>query len=556
MAQAMDRYRRWIVAAIFLALLLTGLWMLPSRTQGGDESIENYTLSVNMKEYVGLFMGEDSPLYQSLAQFEPIEEWRDRDYGQARSYWIWPLMQMTDQMQAKHWLYHGHIYVTFLLGLYALYRIVWRLTGSWGWGLAGMGLLALNPRLFAESFYNNKDSMLLSLCLVVLWLGLAFAEKRSWLSCVWFGAAGAFAANARVIGLGAFGLMGLVYLAQLSLHRLWDRRAFLRGALAVAVFLLVFFLITPASWSDFLGFWGYYLGSSSDFSSERWNQWVLYRGAVYNPTENPVPWHYIPWLITITTPILILALALAWPVLWVLRCKKERAAWCSLESLFCGALCLFAGLPLGYAMVVRPNLYNGWRHFYFVYASIAVLAALSGFLLWRSRRRWLRRAVAVVLGAHFLYYAGFIAVSFPHDYAYFNLLAGPHPEQRYDADYWWISLPRVLEDILEMDPDARVCDVGKRPNLRQRWYALKGEQPQLYGPKAEEVTWERRWRARYVLENTSYWAIERLHNDWTPEEIPKMDHWMAALETAPVLREWKCGGTVVWRLYENPEYRE
>ena len=554
MLETINKHRRWIVAAVFAALLITGLAMLPSRTQGGDESCETHILEVNMKAYVDLLLPQESPLRKSLAEEDDIATFLERDHGQAQSYWIWPFMKRAENSFQRHWLYHFHVYAIFLLGLYALYRIVLRLTGSWVWGLAGMGMLALNPRLFAEGFYNNKDSMLLSLCLVVFWLGLAFVEKRSWTSCVWFGVAAAFAANTRVIGLGAFGAVGLLYLVYLTVQKKWDGRAFWRGVLAVGFFLLVFVLITPACWHDFFGFWGYYLGASSNFDAARWNEWVLYRGAVYNPTENPVPWHYIPWFIAITTPLVTLALAVLFPVLWVLRCKKDRAKWLSVESLFCGMLALFLGLPLLYAMLVRPNLYNGWRHFYFVYASIAVFAALAAFGLWQSRRVWLRRALAGVLGLHFVGCAVFIGVNFPNEYAYFNVLAGAHPEERYDADYWWISLPGVLEDILQMDPDARVCDVSKRPHLRQRWYALRDEQPELYGEKAEENTWERRWRCPYVLENTSYWAIEKLHNNWTEDEIPQMERWIDELETAPVIREWKCGDTVLWRLYENPEY--
>ena len=101
MLEFMDKHRRAVVAILFVILAVTGLLMLPKRAAGGDESIETHTLSLNMKAYVDLLLPEDSALRQSMKDEISIDEWRDREYGQARSYAVWPLMEMAESMKVK-----------------------------------------------------------------------------------------------------------------------------------------------------------------------------------------------------------------------------------------------------------------------------------------------------------------------------------------------------------------------------------------------------------------------------------------------------------------------
>ena len=553
MRNTMEKHRRLIVALLFAAMLVVGLFAAQGRPLAGDERMENITLSSNIKAYVQLFGLDEGPLGETLADTPDIATWVDRDYGQARSYWAWPLMQLADTQRGAQNIYHYHVYASFVLGLFALYCIVKRLTGRWGWGLAAVGLMYLNPRLFGEAFYNNKDIMLLALCLVVFWLGLAFIEKDTWASCVWFGVAGAFAANSRMIGLEAWGLIGILYLVWLTLEHKWSRRAFLRGVVAVAVFFVTFFVITPACWSDFIGYWQYYLGSTSNFDAARWNNWVLYRGAVYNPTENPIPWHYIPWFMAITTPLLVLALAALWPVQLVLHCRGDKQKWLSTETVFSLALAVFFAAPLLYAMAARPNLYNSWRHLYFIYAPVVVFAAVSAWWLWQSRRAWVRGAVCGALAVNFIYYAGVIAVNHPTEFAYFNLLAGPHPEERYDADYWNIGQATLMADMLELDPAFSAVPRQDSGLVGWNWYAIKDTMPQQFTEQNEEVKWDRRGRARYVLENTSSWHADLLHPTWDVND-PEVIAWNQAMEAQQPIYQLKCGRTVLWNVYENPQY--
>ena len=543
-----------LVALVFFLAALLGLFLVDDSGIGVDEAIERRTLNVNIRAYVELFTGEGSEAALAISE-EDIDTWRDRDYGQAKFYPVWPIMNALEQAGNTHGMenvYHYYMHLLFLLGLFGLYSIVRQLTGSRAFGLVAAGLLYVNPRFFAESFYNNKDVVLVSLCLIVWWMGLRFITKDTWESCIWFGLAGAVAANARILGLAAFGLCGIAYLVVHIANGRWDRRLFLRGFAAVASFLVFFTLLTPACWSDFFGFWKYLIVGTANFDTARWNGWVLYRGALYNAVANPIPWHYIPWLMLITTPLFIVVLAALWGIQLLVRNRLCAQKWLCLESVYCIALAVFFAAPLVYTMVVHPNLYNGWRHMYFIYIPVVVLAGVGAAWLWQHKKKWLRIALCASLAANFLYYAGFIIANHPYEFAYFNFLAGEHPEERYEADYWYIGQSELMKQLQEMDADFSAVPLNKSIRLEGTWYRVKGTMSGLT-ERNEEVTWDRRGRARYVLENTCYAAIDDLSPNWDLSD-PAVQLWKSLMNAEEPILEIKCGRTVLWRVYKNPQY--
>ena len=220
------RRPRAAVALLFALLALAGLLAVRQTGPGLDDRIERITLGINIRAYAGALGLADKPFFADLPQ-DDLRSWRDRDYGQARFYPIWPVMNALERAGrpgAASLAYYYYNYLIFLLGLFALYALLLRLCGSRAAGALGVLLLFLNPRFFAASFYNTKDMPFMALCLVVFWLGLRFAGGQGFGSAVWFGLAGAVATNGRLLGAAAFGLAGIFYLARLTLQKRWSAR--------------------------------------------------------------------------------------------------------------------------------------------------------------------------------------------------------------------------------------------------------------------------------------------------------------------------------------------
>ena len=191
------------------------------------------------------------------------------------------------------------------------------------------------------------------------------------------------------------------------------------------------------------------------------------------------------------------------------------------------------------------STYSGKR-----YSSTEVPASLAW--LWNRKQRWLRGLLAVAVAANLVYYAGFIAVNYPNEYAYFNVLAGPHPEENYDADYWLFSCQEALEPIMKQDPHATVADMTQRNCVGLYWNQA-AERIGGVAEDAKDYDWKARFHAVYILQNTSYWKLETMtyQEDDNADEVTA---WIAATANWTPLFEVKCGRTVLWKVYRNLLY--
>lgn len=103
-------------------------------------------------------------------------------------------------------------------------------------------------------------------------------------------------------------------------------------------------------------------------------------------------------------------------------------------------LVLAITVPLLYAWLDRPALYNGIRHFLFLLPPLAVAAALGWRMLWQAVAHRPLAACAIVLaaGALALAHACTLAALHPYGYVYYNSLTGglKGAAGRWELDYW------------------------------------------------------------------------------------------------------------------------
>jgi hypothetical protein len=119
--------------------------------------------------------------------------------------------------------------------------------------------------------------------------------------------------------------------------------------------------------------------------------------------------------------------------------------------------------PLVSVIVFHSVLYDGWRHLFFVYPALLLIAA-KGYLVAgvtiRQRLNQLGFRLAAI-GACLLAVGNVIAVvafmvrAHPFEHVYFNALAGGPRNARFhfDMDYWGLAYRRGLEAILRTDQD-------------------------------------------------------------------------------------------------------
>jgi len=164
---------------------------------------------------------------------------------------------------------------------------------------------------------------------------------------------------------------------------------------------------------------------------------VLFEGRI--ASSDALPWYYLPKMLAITTPPVLLALAGlgVWLALRDARGGHDRG-----RIAVARITLVWVGLPICLFIARRPAVYDGIRHFLFLLPGLAILAALGASALAEAlRERPGAGAAAAVVVLLFLLPVPALVRLHPYQATYFNALVGgvAGAQERYDTDYWMSS---------------------------------------------------------------------------------------------------------------------
>jgi hypothetical protein len=345
-----------------------------------------------------------------------------------------------------------------MIGLAVTWRLGRRVGGPLA-GLAALLLLALCPIFYGHMFMNPKDAPF-AVAMVILMLGLVrLAEEYpspSPRTALIVGLGAGVSIGSRILGGLAlvYALIGFLPLLLEEAHTHSVREAARRFLHVVYVLMpalalgyLVMGLIWPWSIME-PGNPFQALTYFSHFFEKPWKE--MFDGALVSVPD--MPWSYLPTLFALQLPEVLLALLIAAIVgTFVSLTRRDVAA--RRKTIFL-MLTLAATLPLVIAMVKRPALYNGIRHFIFVIPPMTVLAgvAFAWGMNWlkRNHRSWQPAAVALFVFGLLLPLAEMIRLH-PYQYTHFNHIAGTvrEADDRYMLDYWGLALKQASDGLRE-----------------------------------------------------------------------------------------------------------
>lgn len=511
-----------LVAVFFVAITLLGLLISADYGQPWDETSEQDILRMNLNQYAEALHLPQRYTGQGRLEWPQgglIENSVERDHGESAYYpMLWLMGEDTLTGAQRMTLWHAYTWLWFMAGATALWLICRRLGLSRWLSCAVTLFLVLSPRMFAEGHYNNKDMVLLSLVLLTLWLALRLMEKPTFPRALLFSLAGALAANTKIIGLMIWGLCALFVLGRQIGGKRMSSRVWLVALVALVSFVGFYALLTPALWGDPLAYIQYVLGNTADFS--RWKNSVLFRGAVFDTQNNSLPFYYLPYMILVTTPLWVLVFIITGQVLALIRLVKRRKTLLldSVDMTLLLCTCLWL-LPFLYAVVAGPTLYNGWRHMYFLYGPMLVLAAYGLHRAWNWLRGlgkpYLKRTGAVLLALCMTYTGTIMVLAHPNEYSYYNVLLINKDLPNYlELDYWNVSTLQTLRTLLhQLGSTAKVTIAGAETRTQQgletAWHLLTPQQQQQM-----TVLSDGNPSAEYVISNTAHTMIW----SWQPDD--------------------------------------
>jgi len=277
--------------------------------------------------------------------------------------------------------------------------------------LATFGLLYTKSFKYLIGFSTLED----------FWESLRETSKDPWIYLG--GIVLGYSISNRSLGIAA-GLYVLYYF--------WakKRSEFLAGGLLYfSISLITLYLTWPALWANpILGL----LKSLLKVSSFGWGGKTLFWGRALSPDQLSAL--YFPTLIGIQLTIPALVLFLIGIVVFLIKREEYQ-----LDMPLFMVISIWFLLPFGSIVIIKPTIYDNFRHFLFITPPIFLLSGLTmKYLLEKLKKKLLQvTLIGVILFPGLL---GIIKLH-PYQYIYYNQLIGgvEGAFRRFETDYWYTS---------------------------------------------------------------------------------------------------------------------
>ncbi len=357
--------------------------------------------------------------------------------------------------QASAW--HLINFLFFQLGVYFLYRLALRWVESAA-ALVASALFSWQPLLWEHAFINPKDPPFLVFFLASICLGFEMVDslanetknnKQKYLRLIFPAVILGIATSIRVLGPLA-GLLVVIYAISTFGKRITTFIPHLAVYSIIAIF--VMFITWPFLWENPIP---NFVAVSRFMSDNPTTLSVLFGGEVYRAGE--LPRRYLPFMLvtTLTEPVWLLFFIGA-VVGYTKFCKqrtKDNTRFQALrmlqrkEVISLTLVFLWFFILIAYALVRRPAMYDGMRHFLFILPPIFIFTGFAfEFIFNKTASVWLRAGLILVL---LLPGIAAIIQLHPYEYTYYNSFIGgtSHAFRQYETDYWLTCYKDAMDSL-------------------------------------------------------------------------------------------------------------
>ena len=442
-------YKRYSVQALLglAAILMVGVAVLDDYGAGWDARDQHQFATRNLAFISG--------------QAESLPQGVERYYGMAFELPLMLVERILGLEDVRNIMLSRHLLTHLFFLLAALYcsLLTHRIFNNRLLALLALLLFVLHPRLYAHSFFNSKDLPFLSMFMICLYL-THWAFKRDGLRpFLMLGCAVGVLINLRIMGIMLLPMVLAMRALDLLQAPSGARKqvAATGGAFATAC-LCTLYAVSPYLWANPLELFA----ALQELSRHPVNPSEMFQGN--RVFANNLPPHFIPTWIAISTPPATLLLA---AVGLLATCGQGLArpmrALRNTELRFGLFLVACLALPLVAVALAKAHMYDAWRHLFFVYAPMCLLAMTGlhwiGAAMQKLRSPW-RTASHALVGVGMAVTAAEMVRMHPHQQAYFNLLVDRRTPERlrtqYAMDSWRVSCREGLGHLLAHYPQTTV----------------------------------------------------------------------------------------------------
>ncbi|MHC1772261.1 MAG: discoidin domain-containing protein [Flexilinea sp.] len=399
-----------------------------------------------------------------------IQDYFNRYYGQAVTFPTVILEAIKGfSMDTSTILRVRHLwnFINYYLAVLCFSLLIHKRFSDWKVTITGIVILILSPRIFADAFYNDRDLMFLSWFMITMFLLNCFINKPSICFSILLGISIAISITIRYFGL--------CFIIPLVIYAFSAGKKGIRKIVVILITcILSWYLLTPVAWENpvsiFTAAIENFVFSHQRLSETNGTGTVLFMGKWV--LESDLPWYYLPVWIVITTPTVYTLLFIG-GISTFFRGKSKKVF--EKNHILDYSQIIILILTLTTIMVFRPVLYDGWRHFYFLYCPIVYFSLYGFSVIVERTSRGIRIGLYMILIVSFLTTGSWMIRNHPYQMVFYNILVRENAAYNFERDYWRLSSKECLDFIVNQDKNLRidisefnaVLDVAKYALIKQ-----------------------------------------------------------------------------------------
>lgn len=354
-------------------------------------------------------------------------------------------------------LRHFAIFFIFFVSSIFFYRIIEKRIKNNLIIFLGLFFYISAPRIFGDSFHNNKDILFLSLLTIAISYLFKLFEKSNNKNLLLFCFFSAIASSSRIMGIYLPLMLIIFYFLEYLIQNFSFKNFLYKSIKVIIVFYFFLLLHFPYSWE------------LNIFELKKWFEnffyWMdielLFNGNYY--MIKYLPRSYLPTWIAISTPTIIILFFLLGcykvaktifkkiiSIDFLQKNYKQSDLWSSLNEkkdlfIFISFFSFFS-----YAIFLNVAMLSGWRHFYFLHVFIIYLATIGLNHVYKNLLIYLNLKIIYFLS--FLIIINLIHINYkfhPYQSLYFNGLLNSNMTKKFQVDTPNLSRADALKFIIK-----------------------------------------------------------------------------------------------------------
>ena len=464
------------VLFFFIGLIIIGYILHQDYGISFDEESTRFHGLVSLNYICELLFPNKKFEFQINNFIPKLNEYEYREYGVFFEILLITIIEII--LEIKNFseiFYNRHFanHLLFIISIICFYFLCLDIFKNKLYSFLGATILYTSPRIFAQSFYNDKDLVFLSFFIFLIFFSIKFIKKPVYYNAFLLACFSAIANNIRIIGIYVVILVAFFLIIQILMKNKLDLKKI--NSLLILLFFNFFFLyiLWPFLWESPFDNILYALKS---FSKYPWGVNVFYLGEFYK--SEFLPWHYFFIYFFATTPLLLSIIIILGMYQILLRFIKRfinidknnsyKDIWRSeKEKIF---LFIFITIitPLFLIYFFNSRLFNGWRHLYFLYPCL-ILTGI--YFIDRMALIYSKKKMVLI----FTFILSIICINnlynliklHPYQYIYFNSIFEKRANKLFEIDYWGVSNKNFLEKIVKnnLEKDKIIIGVASFTDL-------------------------------------------------------------------------------------------